>query len=50
VADVDDTAEPDQSLLVDLIPAEQLGVVTEVTEEPVEFPERSGRAIEAASN
>jgi hypothetical protein len=50
VADLDDTAESDEAFFVDFIPAEQLGVVTEVTEEPVEFPERSGRAIEAASN
>ena len=50
VADLDDTAEPDEAFFVDLIPAEQLGVVTEVTQKPVEFPQRSGRAIEAARN
>ena len=50
VADLDDTAEPDQAFLVDLISAEQFGVVTEVAQKPVEFPQCSGRAVEAAGN
>ena len=50
MADLDDTGEPDQALLVNLISAEQLGVVNEVAQKPVEFPQRSGRAVEAACN
>ena len=50
VADLDDTAEADQVLVVDLIPSEQFGVVAEVAQKPVEFPQRSGRAVEAAGN
>ena len=50
MADLDDTAEADQALVVDLIPAEQFGVVAEVAQKPVEFPQRSGRAVEAAGN
>jgi len=50
VADLDDTAEPDQAFLVDLIPAEQIGVMTEVTQKPVESPEGSGCAVEPTGN
>ena len=50
VADLDDTAEPDQTFLVDLIPAEQFSVITEVAQKPVEFPQCSRRAVKAAGN
>jgi hypothetical protein len=50
VANLHDPEEPDQAFLVDLILSEQFGVVTEVAEKPVEFPQRSGRAVEAAGN
>ena len=50
VADLYDAAEPEQASLIDLIPAEQFVVVAEVTQKPVEFPQRSGRAVKAAGN
>jgi hypothetical protein len=50
VADFDYSAEANQVLVIDFVLPKQLSVVTKVTEEPVQFPERSGCAIEAASN
>ena len=50
MADLDYSSEANQAFVVDLILAEQFGVVTEVAQKPVEFPQRSGRAVEAAGN
>jgi hypothetical protein len=50
VADFDYSTEANQVLVIDFVLPKQLGIVTEVTQKPVKFPQRSGRAIEAASN
>jgi hypothetical protein len=50
VADLDDAAKPDQALLINFISPEQLGVVAEVAQEPVELPQRSRRAVETADD
>jgi hypothetical protein len=50
VADFDYSTEANQVLVIDFVLPKQLDVVTEVTQKPVEFPQRSGRAIKAASN
>ena len=44
------TLEADQSLIIDFIFSQQLGVVTEVAQKPGEFPHCSGCAVEAASD
>ena len=46
VADLHDAAKADQVFLVDLIVIQHLGVVAEVAKKPVEFPQRSRRAVE----
>jgi hypothetical protein len=50
MADLDHSTQANQVLVVDLVLPEQLGVVTEIAQEPVEFPQRSGRAVEATGN
>src|SRR5579862_319900 len=46
VGDSDNSPQPPQSPFVDLIPAEQVSVVPEVSEEPTEFPQGSGSGVE----
>jgi len=48
VGDADNSAQPPQGLLIDLVPAEQVGVVAEVSEEPAEFPQGSESPFSAA--
>ena len=48
VADLDDAAKADQVLVVDLIVTQQLGVVAEVAQKPVELPQRFRRAVETS--
>ena len=50
VADLDHSTQANQILVIDFVLPEKLGVVTEIAQEPVEFPERSGRAVEATGN
>jgi len=50
VADFDYSTEANQVLVIDFVLPKQLDVVTEVAQKPVKFPQRSRRAIEAASN
>jgi hypothetical protein len=42
----DDSAEIQESLLIDLISAEEFGVVAEIAKKPVEFPKCSVGAIQ----
>jgi hypothetical protein len=42
VADLDDTPQPDQAFPVDLIPAEQIGVVTESRRNQLSFHSARG--------
>ena len=46
--DLDDAAETNQVLVVDLILAQQFGVITEIAQEPVKLPQRFRRAVEAS--
>ena len=41
-------SEPDQSFLIDLVAAEQFGVVAEIAQEPAELPQGFRGAIEPA--
>ena len=50
VADLDDALKSDQVFLVDLITPERFGVITEVAQEPAEFPQCFRSAIETARN
>jgi len=50
VADFDYSAEANQVLVIDFVLPKKIGVVTKVMEKPVQFPQRSGRAVEAARN
>ena len=43
-----DSAELEQSLLINLILVEQVGVIAEITEEPIQLPEGSFGAVEPA--
>jgi hypothetical protein len=45
-----DSAEPYQGLFLNLISSHQVPVVPEISQEPSQFPEGFGRAIESASN
>jgi hypothetical protein len=49
-ADLDNTREPDKSLVLDLIVTEQLGVVAEIPQEPTQFPKCFRCAIDPASD
>src|ERR1700722_9998403 len=46
VGDSDNSPEPPQGSLVNFVPAKQIGVVAEVSEEPAQFPEGSGCGVE----
>src|ERR1051325_2468741 len=46
VGDLRDPGKSDDVLLVQLIAAEHFGVVTEITQEPTQLPQRSFRAVE----
>src|SRR5713101_6140311 len=48
VGNANDSTEVEESLLIDLVLAEQVGVVTEISEEPVELPQRPFSAIQPA--
>jgi len=50
VANLDYAAESGQSFLVDLVSAKKIRIVNEITEEPSEFPDSFGGAIEASGN
>ena len=41
-----DSAELEQSLLINLILVEQVGVIAKITQEPIQFPQGSFGAIE----
>jgi hypothetical protein len=43
---LDDAAEVDQGLIVDLILAEQFHVVSEIAQEPIELPKGALSAVE----
>src|SRR5208283_37008 len=43
----DDTAKIQERLFIDLISSKELGIVTEVVQEPAEFPKRAFSAVEA---
>jgi len=45
VGDSDNSPQPPQGSLVDLVPAEQIGVIAEVPEEPTQFPQSSGSGV-----
>ena len=44
------TLEADQRLIIDFVFSQQLGVVSEVAQEPAQFPHGSSRAVESAGN
>src|SRR6266404_3926034 len=44
-----DTSQAEQSLFIDFVPAHQVRVVTEIPQEPAEFPKRFGGAVETSS-
>src|SRR6266852_1699775 len=46
----DNPAQVQQSFFIDLVPAEQISVVAEVAQEPVELPQGLGRAIESSGD
>ena len=50
MADLDHSPESGQTLIVDLVLAEQFGVVAKVTQKPVQLPQRFRRAIEASGD
>src|ERR1700737_4677166 len=41
-----DTSQAEQRLLIDFVLAHQIGVITEISQEPAKFPKRFGGAIE----
>src|SRR6266446_6629006 len=43
-----DASQAHQRLFIDFVPAHQVGVVTEIPEEPAEFPKSFGGAVETA--
>src|SRR5882762_4887428 len=43
-----DTSQAEQNLFIDFVSAHQIGVVTEISQEPPEFPKRFGGAVETA--
>src|SRR6266404_5697829 len=44
-----DTSQTHQRLFIDFVSAYQVGVVTEIPQEPAEFPKRFGGAVEPSS-
>src|SRR5712692_937921 len=48
VRNANDSTEMEESLLIDLVLAEQVGVVTKISEKPVELPQRPFCAIQPA--
>jgi hypothetical protein len=46
VADLDDTAESGQSLLIDLFVGQKFRVIEEIAQEPAQLPHRLLRAVE----
>src|ERR1022692_3478271 len=46
--DLDHAAKANQVLVVDLIPAQQLGVIAEIAQEPVKLPQCFRCAVEAS--
>src|SRR5467141_5122097 len=44
-----DTSQAHQRLFIDFVPAHQVGVVTEIPQEPAEFPKSFGGAVETSS-
>ena len=42
-----DSAKIDDSLFVDLILVKQIGVIAEITQEPIQLPERSFGAVQS---
>src|SRR6266404_6117960 len=44
-----DSSQAHQRLFIDFVPAHQVGVVTEIPQEPAEFPKRFGGAVETSS-
>src|SRR5579859_6670746 len=48
MGDSDDSLEAPQGSLVNLVPAEQVGVVAEVPEKPAELPQGSWSGVEPA--
>jgi hypothetical protein len=44
-----DSSQAEQSLFIDFVSAYQIGVVTEIPQEPAEFPKRFGGAVETSS-
>src|SRR6266852_2969350 len=46
----DNPAQAQQGFFIDLVPAEQIGVVAEVAQEPGELPQGLGRAIESSGD
>jgi hypothetical protein len=42
--------QTDQRLIIDFVFSQELGVVSEVAQEPAQFPHGSGPAVEAACN
>ena len=47
MANLGHALEPGHSLVVNLVSPEQIGVIAEVAQEPAEFPQRFGSAIDA---
>jgi hypothetical protein len=50
VADFDDAALTELASLIDFIAPEEFGVVAEIAEEPVQFPQCSLRAVQTSGN
>ncbi|MFZ0466623.1 MAG: hypothetical protein WAL78_13085 [Candidatus Acidiferrales bacterium] len=47
--DSNDATEVLQCLFINLVPTEQVGVVTEIAQEPVQFPKGSSAGVQAAT-
>ena len=50
MADLNDAAEPYQGFFVDLVTINEFPVITEIAQEPTQFPQRFGSAIEPAGD
>ena len=50
MANLDYASKPNQAFLVDLILAEQVSVIVEIAQEPVQLPESPSSAVNAAGN
>src|SRR5579872_3318825 len=49
MGDSNDAAKVFQRLFVNFIPTKQVGVVTKVAQEPMQFPKRSSAGVQAAA-